>query len=269
MTMNMLEMFERLEDRVLLAASVKMKGDTLIINGDGSDDAIYVSGAGLATGEVEVAHDSDGDGIVDTFLGTFDGVANIQIKSKGGDDAIGVFAVDITGDLTIVTGGGDDCVINTLSEIDGDVSVKTGGGNDLALLLNCVIGGAASLVTGGGDDIAGAAACMIGGTSTINTGGGDDLVTLTHTVSTGIVNINAGGGDDEVGLDDGNLVPPGSKVSGGGGRGDLFADGDEPGTPVFDISGFEIEATEFTPAAETEFENLVSECLLRLIPGEE
>ena len=56
----------------------------MTINGDGSDDAILVTGQGFAAGTVEVFHDADGDATVDTSLGVFTGVNNIHISSRGG-----------------------------------------------------------------------------------------------------------------------------------------------------------------------------------------
>ncbi|MEZ6055074.1 MAG: hypothetical protein R3C01_00055 [Planctomycetaceae bacterium] len=207
--------FEHLESRVLLAASVVQKGTTLYISGDASNDAIRIDGTGLAPGDVEVFHDSDGDGTVDTSLGVFHCFDNISIKIKGGNNAIGIDDIAIAGNLSVKTGSGNDCVFLFQSSIGGSVKFSLGSGtNDLGGLENEIMGNA-----------------------TFKTGGGIDDFEMSDSVVHGKFNVNLGGGNDSLALRD-NDFGVGSKVNGGGGQ-DLFIHYGQPMPANVTFAGIE------------------------------
>jgi hypothetical protein len=186
---------ERLEERTLMAANVTQSGGTLTITGDNSDDAVLLVGNG--TGEVEVFVDTDGDGSIDSSLGTFTGVQNIKLNTKGGDDAIGLEAVEIAGSLDIKTGGGGDGVIMGDMVVGGATSLNTGAGSDL-IFAGGEFAGAMNVKTGGGNDVFLLFESSVSGKLDVNMGGGDDLVAIDETSVTlgGAVSLNGAGGDD-------------------------------------------------------------------------
>jgi hypothetical protein len=113
--------FERLENRVLLAASISQKGATLAITSNNAGDAIAIDG--VASNVVDVG------GIL--YLG----VENIVVKMNGGNDLLALNEVQVSGKVTIDMGAGLDEVDidNTGNGVDlggtfigGDVSIKFG-----------------------------------------------------------------------------------------------------------------------------------------------
>ncbi|MEZ6055716.1 MAG: LEPR-XLL domain-containing protein [Planctomycetaceae bacterium] len=196
---------EQLESRILLSATAKLRNGTLTIRGDSSDDAILVNGQGFGVGEVEVFHDSDGDGTVDVSLGEFSGVTNIKIVSRGGNDAIGVADLNITGNLTINTGGGDDCVFlqgglqGSPAEVGGTVNIKTGGGNDYLRIESYNIAGNLTVATGAGDEIVHLQDVVTTEKMGVNLGGGNDYLISNFTVDFGVGStVLGGGGTDQI-----------------------------------------------------------------------
>jgi hypothetical protein len=195
---------ERLEDRMLLAAQVSQVGGTLTITGDNGDDALIVVGTG-GPGQVEVLADTDGDGLADDSLGSFTGVKNLTINTKGGDD-----------DVAVVNAG-----------LSGNVSINTGAGNDTAMVLDSLIGGNATFNTGNGTDIASLGSLEfgtgVGGKVTINTGAGNDGVSLYNLTLYGPLSVNTGGGQDYVELHEASVSLSDPVTLNGGGGTDYLA----------------------------------------------
>lgn len=212
--------YERLEDRVLLAANVaaKMRGSVLNISGTGGNDSVQVV---IDDGQVEVFSDSNHDGHSES-LGVFTGVSGININTKRGADQVGLF-----GEM-----------------LPGGIKVKTGAGNDVVVLEDLGITGTLSLSTGNGDDII-SFNNVTAGSMSINTGKGNDTVTMEpgSTINTEIFHVILGGGSDIIHLiDEGlnvgdiripndgrdlflfNLLGDGSGAPGGGGGGNLLGD---------------------------------------------
>jgi hypothetical protein len=209
--------FERLENRVLLAASVTQRGGNLVIHTDGEEIEVI----GVDTGEVDVF--ADGDQVNDTF----EGVRNIRIIGNSDDDVVFVGAVEISGNLRVETGAGEDFVglngsfgknVNVNLGRDGDfdtvfvadelhvgrnLDIRTGDGGSVVDFFGEVeVGKNLNVRTGDGDDslYAGySGAVSVGGNAKANTDGGDDFVGIYELFSAGKnVNLNLGNGDDYV-----------------------------------------------------------------------
>jgi len=155
--------FERLEDRVLLAASISKKG-CLTVCGTDCDDCIKIFSPCAGVVVVEV------NGCCETFCG----VKEIKVDAKGGCDYVSICNVDICcGKLSVKGGCGNDCIsfdgcINAKVCVDcGDgcdrvnaecarfkcgVDIKCGDGNDHCEISRCCFEECCSIDCGKGDD---------------------------------------------------------------------------------------------------------------------
>jgi hypothetical protein len=105
----MLYGFEVLEDRLLMAASVK-KG-TLTFTGTGGDDLINVIGAGGGSVQVTMDLNADGDILDPDEDVTFNDIRRVVVESGEGNDTVVVNGLSLSKHMTINTGGGNDDVI--------------------------------------------------------------------------------------------------------------------------------------------------------------
>jgi len=159
--------FESLEERTLLAVNVTatLVGDTLIIDGDATNNSIDVYGDGT-DGDVTV--NTNGQGLFvaggsldESNQGSFTGVKNIVIRGNVGDDSIHVADINIDGSLSVQGGLGTDyislhthqfdtyiggsVVLNGGLSLNDSIDVQTlGYGEDLT------IGGGLAMVNHGG-----------------------------------------------------------------------------------------------------------------------
>lgn len=90
---------ERLEQRKMMAADVSVSGSTLHIKGDSTDEYIQVAGTG-SEGSVFVRQNNE-----DTF---FNGIRNVKVDLRGGDDRLIVAGIQIENDLHVKMGDGAD-----------------------------------------------------------------------------------------------------------------------------------------------------------------
>lgn len=207
--------FERLEQRQLLAGNISaaMKGSTLTLSGDAESNGIIIN----ETADGAFVVDGIGTSINGVFgIAVFDGVKNIKVDLKDGDDSFyfsgqnqtslgrvsiklgdgndgspGIFYGDqflsgISGmrvnTLSLDCGNGDDAIDISTSQISKSLKIKGGNGNDNISLLSNVITGKTSAKMGNGDDIINVSA--FGGAATftrlvnLNLGGGDDIVNI-------------------------------------------------------------------------------------------
>ncbi|MEZ6055745.1 MAG: hypothetical protein R3C01_03480 [Planctomycetaceae bacterium] len=197
--------FETLEPRELLSATVSFQGGTLLVRGDAASDAIRIDGDGYDTGTVEVFHDTDRDGTVDTSLGVFHGVKNIKVDGRGGSDAIGIYRVDIDGNVNVRLGTDRDGLFVLQSDIGGDVSIVNGGGGDGLQFRSNTIGGDVIIKSRLGNDDAQVFVNTVGGRLDFRLGIGNDTIALYN-----------------------NTIGEPSILRGGPGRGDLFITNNQP-----------------------------------------
>ncbi|MEZ6057633.1 MAG: hypothetical protein R3C01_13110 [Planctomycetaceae bacterium] len=213
-------MVERLEDRILLAASVSFQSGTLSFTGDGGVDHVSIDGWG-EPGLVRVAY--HGPCGSEQTIEFYENVNNIVINTKGGADFVHIASLDISGSVTVNTGGGNDYLGFFESSIGGSFSAKMGGGSDFLTTANN----------------------LIAGTASINMGGGLDGVDYYNTDSVGKLTMKFGGGNDHALLLF-NDVAEGSVVSGDGGK-DLFFDLDEPLPTTTSLVKIEVQTHSATP----------------------
>ena len=212
--------FERLESRLLLAATAFFNDGTLTIFGDHDDDAIRIEGIGA--GDLNLFTDTDGDGKVDaSSLQNFMGVENIRIGTRLGADAIGIFNIDISGDLTI----------------------RTGIGKDSLLMEGNTVGGSLSVSTGQGRDVTGAMGNDIGETASIRTGHGKDDLQLDSNTFNEKFKLILGAGNDSA-LFTANTFAAQSAVRGRAGR-DLFIDTVDPNPPNLAVTNIEQDSPDY------------------------
>jgi hypothetical protein len=223
---------ERLENRVLLAASIK--GKNLVVDGtDGADD-IVLQGTGTP-GEVEVSFDGG-----TTFSAPFSGFKNIKINLFGGDDDLNLnnglanaLPITITGNLTIKAGDGDDAV-EFAGSYGGNVKIDLGAGDDFAqedavFDNNLIVGKNFSIKGGdGNDDYVPFQVITVGGNVKVDMGDGDDEVDLDvlgdFTINGRRISVKMGDGDDFLQIAD--TAAPNARVTLDGGAGDDDFDDD-------------------------------------------
>jgi len=197
-----------LEARVLPAGnvSVRISGDTLLINGDRADNQVEVvvdDGNLIVRGLTNTTINGEEDEFVVVEDGeTFEG--HVIVRLGAGND-----------NLTI----GDDVVIN------GRLTTEDFFGNDRIAINAASINGGLRIWTYFGNDSVRLNGTQIAGASFIRTGAGDDLVVLDNVTTSAYFKISAGPGDD--GIDtDGNTFGNRFVVKLGYGDDDANFDGD-------------------------------------------
>jgi hypothetical protein len=227
---------ERLEVRQLLAGDVSasvVRG-TLVINGDNADNFVEVFGTGTA-GQFVVEGFTDNHGVNTTINHssnpqTFNGVTNISVTLKRGDDFFGFEQGTVAGNLNIDMGDGNNEVNVGIPKL---VSTFISSPTARPLLVTiptsaATINGALciNLGTGNGWLIEGSTHVM--GTETVNTCNGNDRIEFIdtggvegeETIGNGVtvdhdLAVNLGGGSNY--LDAYDLTVNGSfKVNGSG-----------------------------------------------------
>lgn len=171
---------ERLEPRILLTASIKQSGTSLVIKGDAANDTIEVEGA-ETPGSMIVRVDLNNDGHFhdDGEVQTFHGVNNVAIRTGNGHDSVQVEGLQISGRLQIQTGAGNDAVSVNGAEIGRNVNIQAGNGDDEVSL---------GLFDG----------VTIGGQLAINLGSGNDTLLTNDIDVTGQINVNGSAGFDQI-----------------------------------------------------------------------
>lgn len=208
---------ERLESRLLLAASIK--GKNLIVDGTEEVDAIVIRGTGTP-GEVEVSFDN---GV--TFGTPFSGFKNIKVNTFGGDDTVTINDnVAISGNLSVKMGDGNDS-LDLSGSYGGNVKLDFGAGDDYTQESNgdLVVGKNFSLKLGAGnDEIHYDQTITVAGNVKIDMGSGDDIVLIhggNYTFNGRNVSLKTGSGNDDVDLED-VTTSARTKVTLDGGSGD-------------------------------------------------
>lgn len=201
---------DRLENRLLLAADVSVKGSNVTVKGDAGSDGVFVY---ESTGTVWVDV-YEGDTLVDAVDTGLTSINKLKIVTKGGADEVSIDNdVVVTGKSTIKLGSGqneldfgglhnrvkivggsdvDDIVLNGGIGTSKNV-IKTKGGNDVVAVdiagyidaaTNGPLGDA--LLAGldgvdGLEDLEGVANSLLAALPSINAklGGGNDIVELT------------------------------------------------------------------------------------------
>jgi hypothetical protein len=227
------QLFERLEDRMLLAASLRVKGNTLIVEADPFGQQTYVET--IAQGIVRV--DLDNDGVFDHTLA---GITNITAQLIAGADSIGFGDVDITGEILVKPGTGNDEVV-FLGTVTCPVVVDLGKGNDTVLYDNATFLQSVTIKMAEGDDSLLGAGATFFGRLTIDAGKGND--TVDHDAFFGGneyfggVSIALGAGNDAYQELRGTFVGPAAINMGIGNDTAVIARSDFFGNTRIDLSG--------------------------------
>jgi hypothetical protein len=227
------QMIERLEDRTLLTASIRLKGTALFIEADAFGQQTYVETT--APGTVRI--DLDNDGIFDN---TFVGITDITAQLIGGVDSIGFGNIDISGKLTVKPGIGNDEVV-FLGTVTCPVLVDLGKGNDSVFYDNATFLQSVTIRMAEGDDsILGAGATFFG-PLTIDAGKGNDVVDhdafFGGNAYFGGATITMGGGNDAYREIQGTFAGPATINLGVGNDSAVIAASDFFGNTKFDMSG--------------------------------
>ncbi|MBK6939675.1 MAG: hypothetical protein IPH13_05600 [Planctomycetes bacterium] len=111
------------------AVTTKKSNAKLTVKGDDANDAIILGGSG-ALGDVQVMVDG-------LLVAEFTGIRDIDVRTEGGDDEVGIHGVKIGGSLHVLTGTGvDDVEIRNRDRlltddacvfVGRDLDVKLGG----------------------------------------------------------------------------------------------------------------------------------------------
>jgi len=227
------QLFERLEDRRLLTASIQLKGTSLTIVADAGGQETYVETT--AQGTVHIDLDNDG-----TFDNTFVGITNITAQLTGGVDSIGFGDIDITGKLVVKPGTGNDTVV-FLGTVTCPVTVDLGKGNDFLTYDNATFWQSVTIKMSQGDDTIVGAGATFFGKLTIDAGTGND--TIDHDAFFGGntyysgVTIAMGAGDDAYHEIDGTSFGPAVINMGAGNDLAVIARSDFFGNTKIDMSG--------------------------------
>ncbi|MEZ6055932.1 MAG: hypothetical protein R3C01_04435 [Planctomycetaceae bacterium] len=211
------ERIETLESRLLLAGNVTavLKGSTLVITGDAAGNSILVTETDDHAFSVQ-GRDTSVNGVVDG-LATFEGVSNIKIDLKGGNDFFSMMG-DLHAELKSVSvklGDGDDDAASVINGGSGTIyagihkmriaklTVDTGDGDDTFVLAGSQINKSLNAKSGDGDDVVTISSNIISGKVAVNTGNGNDVANFHSTggtVFTKAVSIKMGAGNDTVNL---------------------------------------------------------------------
>lgn len=203
--------FERLEDRLLLAAGIVVKGTMLIVTFDGGGDPDVVL-TGTAEGAITVTGTDDD--------GSFTGIRNIKIVGHAGSDHITLDKLLLRGNITADLRGGDDVFTMTGETIiGGNISIKTGDGADTVRIDADVAGKQITLLKNVTVDLGSAAAGIdtftifgdqlddevreitgIGGNLTVKGQGGSQQVSFDTLLLTKNLKIDLGAGNDSIRL---------------------------------------------------------------------
>ena len=260
---------ESLEDRQMLAGDVDVfvRGNNLVISGDGADNNIEViSSEGL----VQVV--GNGETTVnggDTALNV-DDVRNLTIRMNGGDDNVivsirpngnlnfrggaGNDHIDVNGagnNLTMRGGTGDDA-LHSYGDVGGNLNLfDVAGGNDNLGHYSGTVDGQTRIVTGAGDDQVDFGASVFGssifsGRVTVRTAAGQDSFNSGSSVQfESGAQIALGSGDDTSNLTLFNLPTVGSgqivSMNGGTGMDTMHDWASIDATDEYRITGFETE----------------------------
>jgi hypothetical protein len=219
--------FEKLESRLLLAASVKLAPNgTLTVTGDNEDNDIVIGGEAGIPDTITVGVDNNDDGDYDDegeVLEEFDAadVTSIKINSKGGNDNVLVINLELSGNLSINTAAGDDTVGVVDVAVEGNASINTAAGNDTIIGEDVVVDGNTKINTAAGNDVVTVVGLSdFGGAFSLNTAAGDDAVQIVAPTFNGKISMNLGGGNDLLDLGDVDAIggeSPSVKLNGGGG----------------------------------------------------
>ncbi len=176
-------LFEVLESRQLLSASVVQQGTVLYVRGGESFTQVFI----LETTDGVTVFSQDANGS-DEVIKT--GVQRIVVKL--GNRGSELFAGTETIPVSVTSGSGDDMLsVNVGNNVN--VSIDAGGGlNEIALTGGDPQGGTAVITTGSGDDIILATNFS---NVVIASGSGEDLITV---AGGNVVFVNAGSGDDRI-----------------------------------------------------------------------
>lgn len=226
------QMFERLEDRRLLAASIRLKGSSMYITADPFGADTYVETDGQGTVRVDL----DNNGIVDQ---TFLGITNITTQFVSAMDKIAFGDIDITGKLIVKPGTGNDSVA-FLGTVTCPVVVDLGKGNDSLFYDHATFFQDVTIKMSQGDDSILGAGATFYGKLTIDAGAGND--TIDHdalfggNAYYGGVSIVMGGGNDSYREIQGTFAGPALISMGGGNDSALIARSDFFGNTKIDMS---------------------------------
>ena len=208
------------------------KGDTVYVTGTRGGDRIVIhrSGDQTVAGEVEVWDVGVSPSVV---LGAYSGVANLDVDLLGGDNFLGLYRFDLSGDVTVTCADGNDQVYwggvggapGGRTEIDGTFLVESGDGNDEVRVEQCLIG-EVMIDAGNGDNVVlfgqhlqtGLAAYhgTLTGPVSVMTGAGNDLIAIIGSELGSQTAIDTAAGDDWVlfglGIEDGALTIRGNEL---------------------------------------------------------
>jgi large repetitive protein len=185
----------------------------------------------------------------------------LDVATGAGSDLIGLWDVNVAGDLVVRTGPGDDAVVGDGITFDRHLRIDLGAGNDRlvsSLLRGNASRGRSAIDTGEGDDVVeldtptftGPVAVSTGpgddtlfffgrfdGAASFDAGAGDDSLVLHGTVLAGPTRIVAGNGNDAVALIESTLTGV-TVLRGGAGEDALEISASRFGEPPL-VSGFE------------------------------
>ena len=131
---------EPLEERLMMSAGVtaRIQGNTLVVRGDQGDNSVRIF---VDAGQVhvigfngtvvnEASGKGKGKGKGKAQPTAFDGVENLRIQMRDGNDRVQIGQLSVTGRALIDLGRGDDDLTVTDSTFAGRTKIAAKGGND-------------------------------------------------------------------------------------------------------------------------------------------
>jgi len=193
----------------------------------GDDEANLISLVSEGAGQVEVGSFDPAGTINHVTGGIFlaQGVKDIAVSLRAGDDVVNLLDVFAPGHLRIDTGRGND-TINGQDSSAGALHISTGQGDD-TILWNGATFGSLRICTGAGADELTLISVDVTGDASIDTGSGPDRIDSVVQKFGGRVKVATETGDDTIALD--STLFDGHAMFDGGGGSDTF----DPGQSTF------------------------------------
>ncbi len=198
--------------------SVNVVNGNLVIEGDGGNDVVTITGTGVGGQYVVVT--AQGSQTVSGVLGS------MLINLHGGDDQLTINKALVAGKISIAMEAGEDAVVlgnNTMVSSAGNLEIDLGAGSDSLTAQRTYIGAAQLFAGGDGDDQLVLAGSYTGGVfvlgissagaTSISGGAGNDTVDVRYSFIVGQWSFDGGQGNDAIGINTsactGNVVVAG------------------------------------------------------------
>jgi uncharacterized surface protein with fasciclin (FAS1) repeats len=217
--------YDQFEPRKMLAGDIRVveSGDILYIRGDAADNQVEITRT--ADGDVRIGGKTGTsvNGKFETmFLRDRGGeIGSLRVNMGSGSDTLFVEGVAVEGRTIIFGGAGDDAIGLYRVDINEDLFVQTASGDDRVSLENVDVQANVNILTIVGDDVVGIDQSRIAGNTFVALGSGDDTLAIRDSQHLQNAIIIGQSGNDFIGTD-GITIGGLARVFGGSGSDDVY-----------------------------------------------